>query len=155
MCSPARLANQRHIVDSQSFPLKLNGELGVLADNAAYSPSKIYTETDVRDIVDYAGARGIDVVIEIDTPGHTAAVHNTYPELIAGFVQHPWTLWANEPPSGQLRFADPRTITFTQKLFSATAGLLKSPYFGTGGDEINAVCVVSCASIHTPLQLVS
>ncbi|BEJ11092.1 hypothetical protein CspHIS471_0105140 [Cutaneotrichosporon sp. HIS471] len=130
-----------HIVDSQSFPLKFSGELGALADNAAYSPAKIYTEDDVRRIVDYAGARGIDVVIEIDTPGHTAAVYNTFPELIAGFVRHPWSIWANEPPSGQLRFADPATISFTRKMFKQTLGLLKSPYFGTGGDEINAVCV--------------
>lgn len=97
----------------------------------------------MREIVDYAGARGIDVVVEIDTPGHTAAVYHTYPELVAGFVQHPWGLWANEPPSGQLRFADPKTYKFTQDMFKATLPLLKSQYFGTGGDEINAVALVS------------
>lgn len=99
----------------------------------------------MREIVDYAGARGIDVVVEIDTPGHTAAVYHTYPELVAGFVQHPWGLWANEPPSGQLRFADPKTYKFTQDMFKATLPLLKSQYFGTGGDEINAVALVSPA----------
>jgi hexosaminidase len=44
-----------HVVDSQSFPLVIPGftELSV---KGAYSPSQVYTTSDVEDIVSYAAA---------------------------------------------------------------------------------------------------
>lgn len=40
-----------------------------------------YTREDVREIVEYAAARNITVIPEIDIPGHCMAVLATYPEL--------------------------------------------------------------------------
>lgn len=51
----------RHITDSQSFPLQLNShkELAQAAyysfDEGGNKISKVYTEDDVRDIIDFAG----------------------------------------------------------------------------------------------------
>jgi hypothetical protein len=45
-----------------------------------------------------------------------------------------------EPPAGQLRFANAATTNFTSSLLTSAAGLFRSSYFGTGGDEINANC---------------
>src|SRR5690606_28807542 len=39
-----------------------------------------YTQDDLREIVAYAGARGITVVPEIDLPGHSRALIAAYPE---------------------------------------------------------------------------
>lgn len=62
-----------HIVDSQSFPLCLSSEpeLAVLAQKGAYKDKWTYKEDEVKEVVRYAGERGVDVVLEIDTPGHT------------------------------------------------------------------------------------
>lgn len=42
-----------HIVDSQSFPLEI-AEFPELAQNGAYSPQEVYSESDVQYIVLYA-----------------------------------------------------------------------------------------------------
>ena len=57
----------------------------------------------MAEITSFANARGIDVVLEIDKPGHTTSVAESHPELIACREAEPWTMYANEPPAGQLR----------------------------------------------------
>ncbi|KAK7689861.1 hypothetical protein QCA50_006500 [Cerrena zonata] len=52
--------------------------------------------------------RGIDVLVEIDTPGHTSVISKSHPEHIACPEASPWANFANEPPAGQLRLASGR-----------------------------------------------
>ncbi|KAL0572960.1 Glucosamine-6-phosphate isomerase (Glucosamine-6-phosphate deaminase) (GNPDA) (GlcN6P deaminase) [Marasmius crinis-equi] len=128
-----------HIVDSQSFPLQVPG-FEELSTKGAYSSDAVYTTSDVEDVVSYAAARGIDVIAELDTPGHTSIIAHAHPEHIACFEKTPWATYANEPPAGQLRLASPATINFTNSLIDAVSGLFGSKYFSTGGDEVNAKC---------------
>jgi hexosaminidase len=58
-----------HISDSQSFPFLLKSHPDI-AINSAYSMDKIYTNEDVREVIEFGKARGIQVFIEIDMPGH-------------------------------------------------------------------------------------
>ncbi|KAF7767959.1 CAZyme family GH20 [Agaricus bisporus var. burnettii] len=128
-----------HVVDSQSFPLVVPG-FEELSNNGAYSSDQVYTEKNVNDIVTYAAARGIDVMVEIDTPGHTSAIAKSFPEHIACAEASPWAQFANEPPAGQLRLASPATVNFTSGLINAMTSMFPSTLFSTGGDEINANC---------------
>ncbi|KAJ7776765.1 N-acetylhexosaminidase [Mycena maculata] len=128
-----------HVVDSQSFPLEIPGYTA-LSEKGAYSASSVYTASDVKNIVTYAAARGIDVVPEIDTPGHTAVIANAYPEFVACPGSTPWASYANEPPAGQLRVASKAASNFTAGMLKAAATLFPSQTFSTGGDEINANC---------------
>ncbi|KAF5319947.1 hypothetical protein D9611_011073 [Ephemerocybe angulata] len=128
-----------HVVDSQSFPLVVPG-FQTLSEKGAYNAKAVYTPQNVKEITDYAAARGIDVIAEIDTPGHTAILAHSFPEHIACFEASPWTKYANEPPAGQLRLASPATVNFTSSLLTAAAKLFPSKFFSTGGDEINANC---------------
>lgn len=108
---------------------------------------------------------------EIDTPGHTAIIGESHPDLIACFHADPWSSFANgtafiffpskeqriyfceiEPPAGQLRFVDPAVISFTQKLFKSVASQLPSKLFSTGGDEINANCYAQDAKTQQLLN---
>ncbi|KAG2341533.1 glycoside hydrolase family 20 protein [Suillus weaverae] len=139
-----------HITDSQSFPLEVAQYPG-LAINGAYSPQEVYTASDVQYIVQYAAARGIDVMMEIDTPGHTSIIAATYPDYIACFDETPWAHYANEPPAGQLRFALPEVVNFTTSLLTGVAKNLPSSYFSTGGDELNTNCYAN--DYPTQLQL--
>ncbi|KAG6372770.1 glycoside hydrolase family 20 protein [Boletus reticuloceps] len=131
-----------HIVDSQSFPLEVS-QYPQLAANGAYSADQTYSESDVQNLVQYAAERGIDVIMEIDTPGHTAIIGTTYPEYVACMDASPWSTYANEPPAGQLRFALPEVVNFTTSLLSSVAKTLPSSYFSTGGDELNTNCYVN------------
>ncbi|KAJ7119861.1 N-acetylhexosaminidase [Mycena epipterygia] len=128
-----------HVVDSQSFPLVIPGYTA-LSEKGAYSAASVYTASDVKDIVTYAAARGIDVIPEIDTPGHTSVISKAFPEHIACAESTPWASFANEPPAGQLRLASEATSNFTAGMLKAAAGLFPGKFFSTGGDEINANC---------------
>ncbi|KAF9448540.1 glycoside hydrolase family 20 protein [Macrolepiota fuliginosa MF-IS2] len=128
-----------HVVDSQSFPLVVPG-FEEISQKGAYSSSQVYTPANVNDIVSYAAARGIDVMVEIDTPGHTTIISQSHPEHIACPEATPWAQFANEPPAGQLRLASPATTTFTANLIKAASSMFPSKLFSTGGDELNENC---------------
>lgn len=84
--------------------------------------------------------RGIDVLLEIDIPGHTAAISASHPEHVACSQASPWGDFAAQPPAGQLRLASSATTNFTSNLLSAIATVLPSSLFSTGGDELNTNC---------------
>lgn len=73
-CSPlfvvAATGIRRHIVDAQSFPFQSLTYPNLTAAGA-YSPEEVYSHEDVTTLVQYAALRGVRVVVEFDTPGHT------------------------------------------------------------------------------------
>jgi len=80
-----------HIVDAESFPF-VSEKYPELQHKATYHPSASYSQDTIRELVVYARDRGVRVLPEFDTPGHTASVGQAYPELIADcydwMVQH-------------------------------------------------------------------
>ncbi|TFK70523.1 N-acetylhexosaminidase [Pluteus cervinus] len=140
-----------HIVDSHSFPLQVD-QFPEVSQQGAYSSDEVYTPVDIQDIVSYAGERGIDVLVEIDTPGHTAAIASSHPEHIACNQASPWGNFANEPPAGQLRLASAATTQFIASLISSVAKTLPSTLFSTGGDEINSNCYAKDAQTQSDLS---
>ena len=58
-----------HITDTHSFPL-YSRRVPQLTLHGAYSPRKVYTPKDIREIVDYAKVRGVRVLPEFDAPAH-------------------------------------------------------------------------------------
>ncbi|KAF4617318.1 hypothetical protein D9613_005806 [Agrocybe pediades] len=140
-----------HVVDSQSFPLTIPG-FPELTQKGAYSADEIYSSADIQVIVTYAGTRGIDVLVEIDTPGHTAVISTSHPEHIACAQASPWESFANEPPAGQLRLASAATANFTASIIKNIAHTLPSTMFSTGGDELNVNCYTQDAQTQADLK---
>ncbi|OJA10119.1 hypothetical protein AZE42_10643 [Rhizopogon vesiculosus] len=132
----------KRITDSQILSLEV-AQYPQLAMNGAYSAAEVYTESDIQYFVQYAGARGIDVLMEIDTPRHTAIIGATCPDYVTCFDAVPWATYANEPPAGQLRFTLPEVMNFTASLLVGVANTLPLSYISTGGDELNTNCYVN------------
>lgn len=89
------------------------------------------------------------MVMEIDTPGHTAIVAASHPEFVACYEKEPLGKYARQPPAGQLRFASEDVVDFAKDVFEEVAGLTQSRYIGTGGDELNLNCMVSRLRMST------
>ncbi|XP_028968300.1 beta-hexosaminidase subunit beta [Galendromus occidentalis] len=69
-----------HIVDDQSWPLQME-HFPNLTD-AAYHPRLVYSQRDVAELVQYARLRGIRVIPEIDSPGHSQALGKVFPNIL-------------------------------------------------------------------------
>jgi hexosaminidase len=92
-----------------------------------------YSQDQIRELVAYAGDRGVRIVPEFDVPGHTLAILNAYPQLASGP-----TAGANyiSAMNSALNPTIPETYAFLDGLFGEMAGLFPDPYFHVGGDEV-------------------
>jgi len=72
-----------HIVDDQSFPYD-SISYPLLAEKGSWTgtASHIYSQTEIAYVINYAYKRGIRVVVEFDTPGHTLSWGKGYPFLL-------------------------------------------------------------------------
>jgi len=118
--------NQGFRIESLRYP-KLQG-MG--------SEGLFYTQSQIREIVSYAAARGIRVVPEFDIPGHSTSWVIGYPELASG--PGPYHL---EKTFGVFDEAlDPTresTYEFLDAFFAEMTQLFPDHYFHIGGDESN------------------
>lgn len=128
-----------HITDSQSWPLVIPA-LPELSREGAYRPDFVYTPEDLEYIQRYAALQGVQTIIEIDMPGHTASIWFSHPELIAAFnIQPNWPTYAAQPPTGTLKLNSSDVYDFLDTLFDDLLPRLSpySAYYHTGGDEVN------------------
>lgn len=127
-----------HATDSQSWPLEIPS-LPELHQKGAYAYGMTYNPATVTSIQTYAIQRGIEVIFEIDTPGHFGVAALSHPDLITGWGAAPWTTYCAEPPCGQLRLNESKVDPFLDKLMADILPRVApySSYFHTGGDEVN------------------
>ena len=90
-----------------------------------------YTHDDIKEIVAYATQRGIDVIPEIDMPGHFLAAISQYPELACdGLIG-----WG-EIFSSPICPGKDATLEFCQNVFKEVFELFPYEYVHMGGDEV-------------------
>jgi hexosaminidase len=127
-----------HISDAQSWPMEIPA-IPELSQEGSYGPGLTYSPNDIKDIQTYAIARGLEIVIEFDMPGHTSSFAYSHPELIAAFRAAPYDTYCAEPPCGALKLNSPAVYDFLEKLFGDVLPRVTpyTSYFHTGGDEVN------------------
>ncbi|MGM0624533.1 MAG: beta-N-acetylhexosaminidase [Bacteroidota bacterium] len=93
-----------------------------------------YTQEEIREVVDYARARHITVVPEIEMPGHSLAALAAYPEL--GCTGGPyevattWGVFEDVYCAG-----NDSTLIFMKNVLDEVIALFPSDYIHIGGDE--------------------
>ncbi len=107
-----------------------------------------YTHEDIREIVRYAQERFVQVMPEIDVPGHSLAVIASYPELSCTPGAEKYNVRAGEPFLDWSQGAPPiamidntlcpaneKVYEFMDKVITEVAQLFPFEYIHTGGDE--------------------
>lgn len=135
-----------HLTDDQGWrsPAKsypLLAEKASKFDSSYNEPAAFqgrYTENDVKELVKYAAARHIDLVPEIESPGHSHAALFAYPSLLCNYNVSPVTPFRNWEPTINDVFcvSNPQTLKFFRTVINETAALFPSGYFHLGGDEV-------------------
>ncbi len=93
-----------------------------------------YTQEEIREIVAYAKSRYIEVIPEIDLPGHTSAILASYPQLSCT-GEETKVKCENGIFEDILCAGDEAVFDFLEKLFDEICPLFEGKYFHIGGDE--------------------
>ena len=95
-----------------------------------------YTQEDIKEVVKYAEERCINIIPEVDLPGHMMAALAAYPDL--GCTGGPYEV------SGQWGVRDDvlcpgkeKTFTFIEDVLTEVMELFPSEYIHVGGDEVD------------------
>lgn len=93
-----------------------------------------YTQEDCREVVAYAAKRFINVIPEIDLPGHMLGALHVYPEL--GCTGGPYEVWPTWGVSEDVLCAgNPKTLDFLKKVYDELCEVFPSRLIHIGGDE--------------------
>jgi len=101
-------------------------------DNTPYGG--YYTQDQIRDVVKYAADRYINIIPEIEMPGHSEAALAAYPELgcdasIPYKVSETWGVFHD------VYCPSDKTFSFLQDVLTEVMALFPSKYIHIGGDE--------------------
>lgn len=141
-----------HLTDDQGWRLPVEGyprliEIAAWRDatmighnsTAAQNPRDgvrhggAYTVEEIKSVVAYAAARGVQILPEVDVPGHVQALVTAYPELgNTGGAPGVREIWGIGDATLNL---EPETFAFLEKTVATLVELFPFRYLHFGGDE--------------------
>ena len=116
-----------HLLDSQSYALEseVYPELGRDPETGEERP--VYSHEEIAGLVEYAAARNVDLMPELDLPGHATHLIHTFPDVqcTAGGDTSDWTVCVGAEASYDL----------LEDLVAEVVDLFPYPVVHIGGDE--------------------
>ena len=110
-----------------------------------------YSQDQIREIIEYAAAKGITIIPEIDLPGHMLAALAAYPEL--GCTGGPYSVWGDWGISDDvLCVGKEKTMQFLEDVLSEICDLFPSEYIHVGGDECPKVRWEKCPRCQAKIR---
>ncbi len=128
-----------HIFESNEF------------DNTPYGEGCYFTQEQVKEVLEYAAAKGITVIPEIDLPGHMLAALAAYPELgCTGGPYEVWGLWGIA--DDVLCVGKEKTMQFLEDVLTEVCELFPAEYVHIGGDECPKVRWEKCPHCQAKIK---
>ena len=120
-------------------------------DDVPYGEGMWYTQEQIREIVQYAASKGIDVIPEIDLPGHMLGALAAYPEL--GCTGGPYEVWTRWGVSEDVLCAgNEKVYEFLEDVLTEVCDLFPYKYIHVGGDECPKVRWESCPKCQAKIK---
>lgn len=92
-----------------------------------------YTQNEIKEIIQYAAIRNIQIIPEIEMPGHSSAVLAAYPNL--GCKEKNYKVQGKYGVFDDVFCTKPETFEFLENVLSEVAELFPSEIIHIGGDE--------------------
>lgn len=120
-------------------------------DGTPYGEGCWFSQEQIREVIDYAAAKGIDIIPEIDLPGHMLAALAAYPEL--GCTGGPYDVWGRWGVADEVLCAGKEeTMVFLENVLAEVAELFPSEYVHIGGDECPKVYWEKCPHCQAKIK---
>lgn len=124
-----------HLTDSDGWRIEIKkypklstvGAKGNYTDKKA--PAAFYTQAEIKEIVKYAMERHIEIIPEIDMPGHATAAARAYPEVSGGGNA--------KNPDFTFNPGSEKTYKFLTNVIAEIAELFPAKWIHYGGDEVH------------------
>lgn len=131
-----------HITEDQAWRIAIDAypkltQIGAWRDDVSAKNGELYggfySKEDIREIVEYAAERHIQIIPEIEMPGHSSAAVSAYPELGCNgeqiSVPNDWGVFKD------IYCPTEYTFEFLETVLSEVMELFPSDYVHIGGDE--------------------
>ena len=95
-----------------------------------------YTHKDIKEVVEYAKERFVEIIPEVDIPGHSQAAVASYPEFLACDPENKHDVWLWQGVSTDvINVANPLAVQFAKDVIDELTELFPFGYIHLGGDE--------------------
>ena len=129
-----------HLTEDQGWRIEIKkypklAEIGskrIEGDGSVYSG--YYTQEQIKEVIDYAAERFIDVIPEIEMPGHSLAALSAYPEFSCTGGPFKPRIYPGIERDVYCAGND-KTFEFLENILAETAQLFPYKYIHIGGDE--------------------
>lgn len=101
-----------------------------------------YTKEDIKKVIDYASKRSIEIIPEIEMPGHSEEVFAVYPSLKC----------SEKEATGDFCIGNPMTFDFLKSVLTEVMAIFPSKYIHIGGDEANKRAWEKCPKCNALMQ---
>ncbi|UCS95465.1 beta-N-acetylhexosaminidase [Echinicola marina] len=124
-----------HLTDAPGWRIEIQkypklGLVGGIGDHInPFTPSQYYTQEEIKEIVQYAQERKIEVIPEIDMPGHATAANRAYPEFSGG--------GSEKHPEFTFHPGKEATYQYLTDILREIDVLFPSQMIHLGGDEVS------------------
>ena len=134
--------DQLWTIEIKKYPDLIKGSTRIEGDGSTYGG--FYTQEDIKEVVAYAAERFVEIIPEIEMPGHAKAVLVAYPELscTGGPFDNPRITWGVEDDVFCAGNED--VFTFLEDVLREVAELFPSQYIHIGGDECPKIRWKNC-----------
>lgn len=110
-----------------------------------------YTQQELRDIVSYAAQRNIEIIPEIDLPGHSRDMARVMPEVLCDYAPS-LSLSNGYDTRNVLCAAKESNYALLKDILGEVASIFPSPYLHIGGDEVDFSQWMSCPDCKALMQ---
>ena len=95
-----------------------------------------YTQEEIKEVVAYAAVRNIEVIPEIDLPGHSQALLRVHPEMLCNYTNDELAENGNYDSRNVICATKENNYKILEEILSEICALFPSPFFHIGGDEV-------------------
>lgn len=137
-----------HLTDNNAWRLAMDKypeltEKGTYYADYPELSGKFYTKDDLKEVVRYASLYGIEVIPEVDLPGHSTALLAALPQLSCNggtFEAYPEEMPISARKRGgenMICIGNPDSYAFAEEVVNTLIEIFPSRYIHMGGDEVS------------------